>query len=197
MGGFFFSHGQSIALFGGSFDPPHDGHRRIAEAALKALHVDFVWWLVSPQNPLKNHPASKLSTRLEATRKLAAHPKFIVSDEETQLGTRFAIDTVRALKSRHQQVNFIWLIGADNLAQLHQWHDWQGLMRDVPIAVYPRPHDTTKAMFSAAAHRFAPYRLDARDAALLKHQTAPAWVLLDGKQSDLSSTDLRKTPKSC
>ena len=145
MSRIFFSPGQRVALFGGSFDPPHAGHRQAALAALKALQVDFVWWLVAPQNPLKPHQPSDMAARLTATRALAAHPKFRVSDEETRLGTHFAIDTVRALKARHRGVDFVWLVGADNLANLHAWRHWQALMQEVPLAVYPRPGATLRA----------------------------------------------------
>ena len=128
----FFSPGQTVVLFGGSFDPPHDGHRLIAEAALNQLNADFVWWLVSPQNPLKTRKAGAARARLAATRKLAAHPKFIVSDEEARLGTQYAVDTVVALQKRYPHVRFIWLIGADNLLAMHEWKDWQILMHRVP-----------------------------------------------------------------
>jgi nicotinate-nucleotide adenylyltransferase len=185
-----FSSGQTVVLFGGSFDPPHAGHRLVAEAALKQLKADFVWWLVSPQNPLKEAKAGATETRLAATRALAAHPRFIVSDEETRLGTQYAIDTVAALKARYGNVHFIWLIGADNLAQLHHWKDWQALMQSVAIAVYPRPGATLKALAAPAAQKFAAYRLP--DAAQLRRYDAPAWALLRGAQSAESSTALRQ-----
>ena len=186
----FFSPGQTVVLFGGSFDPPHDGHRLIAEAALKQLNADFVWWLVSPQNPLKARKAGAASTRLTATRALAAHPKFIVSDEEARLGTQYAVDTVAALQKRFPHVRFIWLIGADNLAGMHEWKDWQGLMHRLPLAVYPRPGATLKALASPAAQKFAAHRL--AEAAQLRHYQAPVWTLLRGAQSAESSTALRQ-----
>ena len=179
-----------MVLFGGSFDPPHSGHRLLAEAALKQLKADFVWWLVSPQNPLKTRKAGATGARLAATRQLAAQPKFIVSDEETRLGTQYAIDTVAALQARYSHVHFIWLIGADNLANMHKWRDWQALMARVPLAVYPRPGATLKALASPAARAFAPHRLV--EAARLRRYDAPAWTLLRGAQSGESSTALRQ-----
>lgn len=186
----FFSAGQTVVLFGGSFDPPHTGHRLIAEAALKQLNADFVWWLVSPQNPLKARKAGSAEVRLAASRELAAHPKFIVSDEEARLNTQYAIDTVTALQNRYPHVHFVWLIGADNMSQMHQWKDWRGLMTRVPLAVYPRPGATLKALASPAAHSFAMHRL--AEAAQLSHYRAPAWALLRGAQSHESSTALRQ-----
>lgn len=187
-----FFDGATIALFGGSFDPPHDGHKLVAKAALRALKVDFVWWLVSPQNPLKDHAPETIATRLEAVRRLADDRRFTVSAEEQQLGTYYAIDTVRALKARHPHVHFIWLIGADNLATMHRWKNWQALMREVPMAVYPRPGAAHKAGLAPAAQSFNRARLADRQAAKLCTYAAPAWVMLSGRQSTLASSALRQ-----
>ncbi len=191
----FFSRGQTVVLFGGSFDPPHDGHRLVAKAALAQLQADFVWWLVSPQNPLKAHRPGAQSDRLAAAQKLARHPKFIVSNEEARLGTQYAADTVQALKQAHPGVRFIWLIGADNLAQMHKWKDWQVLMGEIAIAVYPRPGATLKALAGKAALRFGTRRLPSAEAARLGRSRAPAWTLLHGVQSGQSSTALRQAQK--
>ncbi|MGB0477996.1 MAG: nicotinate-nucleotide adenylyltransferase [Parvibaculales bacterium] len=187
-----FFDGAKVALFGGSFDPPHDGHRLVAKAALRALKVDYVWWLVSPQNPLKSHKPKALAKRLAAVRDLADERRFMVSDEETRLGTFYAIDTVRALKAAYPQVTFIWLIGADNLSGLHRWKDWQSLMREIPLAVYPRPGAAHKAALSPAARAFDYARLDTAAAAQLPLYQAPAWVMLDGARSSLASSQLRQ-----
>ena len=112
----YFARGTSVALFGGSFDPPHDGHRLVSLAALRALNIDHVWWLVSPQNPLKTHQPQEMAHRLAACETLARHPRIHVSDEEARLGTQYAIDTVRRLKAAHDGVHFIWLMGSDSLA---------------------------------------------------------------------------------
>lgn len=187
-----FFDGAKVALFGGSFDPPHEGHRLVAQAALRALNVDYVWWLVSPQNPLKSHKPKAIDRRVAAVQKLADDRRFIVSDEETRLGTFYAIDTVRALQTAYPQVSFIWLIGADNLVGLHRWKDWQRLMREIPLAVYPRPGAAHKAALSPAARAFDYARLDAAAAAQLPLYQAPAWVMLDGARSSLASSQLRQ-----
>ena len=187
-----FLDGAKVALFGGSFDPPHEGHRLVAQAALHALNVDYVWWLVSPQNPLKSHKPKAIDRRVAAVQKLADDRRFIVSDEETRLGTFYAIDTVRALQTAYPQVSFIWLIGADNLVGLHRWKGWQRLMREIPLAVYPRPGAAHKAALSPAARAFDYARLDAAAAAQLPLYQAPAWVMLDGARSSLASSQLRQ-----
>ena len=187
-----FFDGAKVALFGGSFDPPHEGHRLVAQAALRALNIDYVWWLVSPQNPLKNHRPKAIDRRVAAVQKLACDRRFIVSDEETRLGTFYTIDTVRALRAAYPQVSFIWLIGADNLVGLHRWKDWQSLIREIPLAIYPRPGAAHKAALSPAARAFDYARLDAAAAAQLPLCQAPAWVMLDGARSPLASSQLRQ-----
>jgi len=188
-----FFDGAKIALFGGSFDPPHDGHKMVAEAALRALQVDYVWWLVTPQNPLKTTaPSTASGHRVAAVKKLVNNRRFIVSDEENRLGTKYAVDTARRLKARYPRCKFIWLIGADNLSQMHHWKDWQGLMRSLPMAVYPRPGDSHKAAMAPAAAAFSWARLNREAAAHLADYQAPAWVMLDGKQSGLASSRLRQ-----
>lgn len=186
-----FTPGMSVGLFGGSFDPPHTGHRLVSLTALKALQLDRIWWLVSPQNPLKQHAPKDAAARVAACRALARHPKIFVSDEETRLGTQYAIDTVRRLKAANPGVRFIWLMGADNLAGLHKWKFWDELMREIPVAIYPRPGSTLQAGISPAAMRFAPWRKPASAAASFRFAQAPAWIMLDGVLSGLSSSALR------
>ncbi len=186
-----FASGQSVGLFGGSFDPPHAGHRLVSLTALKALELDYIWWLVSPQNPLKKHPPSNMHERLAACRMVARHRKIHVSDEETRRSTHYAIDTVRHLKAAHPGVRFIWIMGADNLADLHNWKFWNEFMQELPVAVYPRPGYTLRAGGSPAATRFAPWRKPALSARQLKFNTSPAWILLDGVLSGLASSALR------
>lgn len=186
------SAGMSVALFGGSFDPPHAGHRLVSLTALKALHLDRIWWLVSPQNPLKKHAPQDSATRVATCRAVAAHPRIYVSDEESRLGTRYTIDTVRRLKARHPGVRFIWLMGADNLVDLHKWKFWDELMQEVPMAIYPRTGSTLQAGLSPAATRFARWRKATAQAAHFKYFDAPAWIVLNGVLNGLSSSALRQ-----
>lgn len=183
--------GLSVGLFGGSFDPPHEGHRQVSLAAMNRLGLDFVWWLVSPQNPLKSHAPTDMATRLAETQKLARHPRIHVSDPETTLGTRYAVDTVRALKARNPGVHFIWLIGADNFADFHHWQSWRALMAEIPVAVYPRPGHTLRAMGGQAANTHARYRHRSEAAGRFKYHAPPSWILLHGRLSHVSSTALR------
>ena len=141
-----------IGLLGGSFNPAHSGHRHISLAALQALGLDQVWWLVSPGNPLKEGAAdmAPFKARLASARTMARGTPIRVSEFEAREGTRFTIDTVRALKSRFPQHRFIWLLGSDTLPNFHKWRDWRGLAREVPIAVIPRPGYDSQALAARA-----------------------------------------------
>ena len=131
---------KKIGLLGGSFNPAHRGHRRISLAAMQALGLDEVWWLVSPGNPLK--PARGMApyeARLSSARELASGARIRVSDFEHQAGTRYTVDTLAALRRRYPDTRFIWLMGADTMPQFHQWRRWRDLAAMVPIAVIHRP----------------------------------------------------------
>lgn len=133
-----------VGLFGGTFDPPHEGHAQVAQMALRQLGLDRVIWLVSPGNPLKWTP-SDLAARLDQTRKFARGPAMIVSDAETRLGTRYTVDAIQALCRRFPGVQFVWIMGSDSLAGFHRWKGWKTIARLVPIAVAARPGSTIRA----------------------------------------------------
>jgi nicotinate-nucleotide adenylyltransferase len=179
-----------IGLLGGSFNPAHAAHRQISLAALKRLRLDQVWWLVSPSNPLKPK-APDLETRIMTARKVAHHPKIVVTGFEAGRNSAYTVDTIRFLKRRYPAVNFVWLMGADNLVSFHRWRSWETLFRLVPIAVLDRPGYRLKARASRAAQHFASAALDETDAAGLPGMEPPAWALLSLPLSSLSSTRLR------
>lgn len=188
----FASPGQRIGLLGGSFNPAHRGHLHVSRVALAQLALDRVWWLVSPQNPLKaSADMASLAVRLEGARAVARDPRLRVFALESQLGTRFTIDTVRALKRRYPHVRFVWLMGADNLASFHRWRDWRGIMAALPVAVVARPGSSFAALSSPAARRFAGARIAPSRARGLAGRAPPAWTLLLARLDPTSSTALR------
>ncbi len=127
-----------IGLLGGSFNPPHEAHREISLTALKRLGLDQVWWLVTPGNPLKDpSKLASLESRVEAARKMARHPRIEVTGFAG--GSAYTIDLLAELKRRFPGVNFVWLMGADNLADFHRWQAWQQIFERMPIAVLDRP----------------------------------------------------------
>ena len=190
--GFSLSPGMRVGLYGGSFNPVHEGHAHVARMALKRLSLDRVIWLVSPQNPLKRQaPASDLRERLASVRALAKGPRMTVSDAEARMGLRYTVDTLRVLKARFPGVHFVWIMGADNLASFHRWRGWAQIMRSVPVAVIARPGATLSAGFSPTARRFAAARRPLSAAGRLAMMHPPAWIYLPARLKHVSSTALR------
>ena len=189
--------GMRVGLFGGSFDPAHEGHAHVAETALTRLRLDKVIWLVSPQNPLKSAAESaSLTARMASARRMARGPHMIVSDIEHRVGSRYTIDILRILKQRFPGVRFVWIMGADNLASLHSWRGWAQIMREMPVAVIARPGAELKSRSSPAARRFAHARLSSREAPRLAGRRSPAWLYLRAPFNFASSTALRARLKA-
>ncbi len=164
-------------MLGGSFNPAHEGHRHVALVALRRLGLDEIWWLVSPQNPLKATAGmSSQAARLDGARRMARHPAFRVTGLETRLGTRYTADTLRVLLRRFPVARFVWLMGADNLAQIPQWERWPSIFQTVAVAVLDRSPYSLAALASKAARRFAKGRRRA-DRALLG-TGKPAWTYI-------------------
>lgn len=183
--------GQVIGLLGGSFDPAHAGHAHITREAIKRFGLDRVWWLVSPGNPLKARGPAPLDRRMARARAVMAHPRVDVTDLETILGTRYTAQTLARLRALYPQVRFVWLMGADNLAQFHLWQDWRGIMASVPIGVLARPGQRISARMSRAASIYAPSRIPGRMGHMLARAQAPAWCFVNVPMNDASSTAIR------
>ena len=185
--------GRRVGLLGGSFNPAHDGHRAVSLFALRALRLDQIWWLVSPQNPLKpSCDMAALASRLAQARVITRHPKLVVSDLETRLGTRYTADTLAELRRRYPRTRFVWLMGADNLAQMPRWRHWQRLFSTIPIATFHRAPYSLRALSGRAARRFAACRVRSEAARRLAEMAAPAWVLLQNPRHPASSTAIRR-----
>lgn len=187
-----FEAGQRIGLFGGSFNPAHQGHVMVALYALKRLRLDWVWWLVTPQNPLKsNAETAAYDERLEQTAQMADHPRFRVTDLEAQIGSRNTAQTLAALAPALKRGKFVWLMGADSFRDLHHWHDWTKIAETLPLAVLARPGYTIRALQSPAALRFAQNRLPLEQLADLPGHQPPAWAFIPMPLRRESSTAIR------
>ena len=180
-----------MGLLGGSFDPPHGGHVQASLEAMRALELDWVWWLVSPGNPLKREGPAALGRRLAAARSLVRHPRIRVTDIEAQLGTRYTAETLERLIPRCPQLRFVWLMGSDNLLQFHRWRDWRRIMAMVPVAVLARPGARIEARFAPAARAFREAQLNESEARTLARREPPGWVVLNMPLNPLSSSQLR------
>jgi nicotinate-nucleotide adenylyltransferase len=181
-----------IGLLGGSFNPAHEGHRHVAELALRRLGLDEVWLLVSPGNPLKpRRGMAPFAERLASARRIADGRRVIAADVEARLGTRYTVDTLARLRQRFPRARFVLVVGADNLSQLPRWKRWRRIAQETPIAVLPRPAETRRALHGKAARALARHRR--RPEALLAGP-APAhapWVLLPAREHPASATAIR------
>ena len=192
--GFDLKPGMRVGLYGGSFNPAHEGHAHVAETAMRRLGLDRVVWLVSPQNPLKDaRHSAPLAQRMASARLQAHGPSMVVSDFETRAGVVWTVDTLRLLVARHPGVRFVWLMGSDNLADFHRWRGWTDIMRLMPVAVIARPGSELDSRTAPAAARFARFRIPAARAGLLPSLQAPAWTYLTAPLNPRSSTAMRAT----
>lgn len=181
-----------VGLLGGSFNPAHGGHRHISLRALDALGLNEVWWLVSPQNPLKPRAGmAALEKRLAEARRVARHPRIVPTDIERGLGTTRTLDTISALQRRFPHIRFVWLMGADNLAQFHRWWRWRNLARRVPIVVIARPHYVGRSQTAPAAGWLRRWRRSSP--AALRSGRLPLFLFLNLGLDPRSATTIRAT----
>lgn len=188
--------GQTIGLFGGTFNPAHAGHLHVAECGLQRLGLDQIWWMVSPGNPLKTDQ-TPYEERVATVEALDLPPRMYISHMEQDFGTRYTVDTLRHAKKRWPHTHFVFLMGADNLRQLPLWKGWREIMETVPIAVIARPgaktSDTIKARLSLAARTYSHARILESQAHTLARRKAPAWTYLTPPLNGMSSTAIRQT----
>lgn len=184
--------GARIGLYGGSFNPPHAAHRLVADLAMQRLGLDRIWWMVTPGNPLKDaNGLPPVAARIDQVRQIAGRARHDVTGFEQDIGARYSHQTIVWLQNRFPDVNFVWIMGADSMASLHHWRCWRDIMRRIPVAVIDRPGQTLAATASVAARTFAAARVPEADARQIAISRSPAWVLLHGPRSPLSSTALR------
>ncbi len=183
---------KRVGLLGGSFNPAHRGHRRISLAAIEALGLDEVWWLVSPGNPLKSgRDMAPFEARLESAKRMARRAPIRATDFEARAGTRFTIDTLSALLSRYPSYRFVWLIGSDTVAQFHQWKSWRNIARRVPIAMIARPGYDGPARAARAMGWLRRFVRPSSQARKWTEWSAPAILLLRLPPDPTSATALR------
>ncbi|WP_245262693.1 nicotinate-nucleotide adenylyltransferase [Ensifer sp. BR816] len=183
---------MAVGLFGGSFNPPHDGHVLVAETALRKLGLDQLWWMVTPGNPLKDrNNLAPLAERIATSEKIARNPRIKVTAFEQALGQSYTARTLEFVRARNRGVRFVWVMGADNLRNFHRWQNWRRIVRTFPVAVIDRPGSTLAFLSSRMAMTFSHARIDEDDAPRLAFRRAPAWTFIHGPRSSLSSTALR------
>ncbi len=189
---------KRIGILGGSFNPAHEGHLHISELALERLILDEIWWLVSPQNPLKSITGMALFEDRMASAKAAtsAKPEIIISDFEKVHGSNRTLSSLTKLKYTYPKHQFVWLMGADNLIQAHRWHRWTSIFDIVPIAVFARPTYSLRALSARAAKTFAEARVEEIKAGTLVEMKPPAWTYLEIPLHSASSTEIRSSAQA-
>lgn len=184
--------GMRIGLFGGSFNPAHEGHLLVARQCLTRLALDAVWLLVSPGNPLKDHAElAPLDQRVAATRRLMDDPRIEVTGFEAAHGFHYTYDTLSFLRQAFPATRFVWIMGADNLVRFHEWERWRDIAELMPMAVYVRPGSALRAISSTAATALRRYRIPEAAAETIAGREPPAWVYLHGMTSKQSSSAIR------
>ena len=181
----------SVGLFGGSFNPAHEGHMHVAKCGLRDLGLNHIWWMVSPQNPLKpKQPCYE--SRVKTVEALNLPPRMSISHAEVNYGTQFTIDLIKRLERAYPNTRFVFLMGADNFAQLPKWKNWREIVDSVPIAVISRPGDGVRPRLSKTARILADARLPEESSHILANLAPPVWTFLTPPLNSLSSTALRK-----
>lgn len=181
-----------VGLFGGSFNPPHEGHRLVAEIALKQLRLDQLWWMVTPGNPLKSRSVLlPLQERIRLSEDLTRNRRIRVTAFEERLKTGFTAQTIEYVLARNTGVRFVWIMGADSLKSFHRWQKWREIAASIPIAVIDRPGATLSFLSSPAARALSVSRIDESDAGILAQKVPPRWTFIHGPRSSLSSTVIR------
>jgi len=189
--------GLKIGLLGGSFNPAHDGHRHISLEAIKRLKLDAIWWLVSPQNPLKSSKdMAPQAERYQSALKASHHPRIIPVTLESDLKTKYTAQTLKKLMAHFPATNFVWLMGADNLHQFHKWDKWKTITKTMPICILDRPPYGNTVKQSIAGATISKYKIPENKAHELCLLKAPAWSILHIPLNPLSATDIRKKSTS-
>jgi len=191
-----FEDGMTIGLFGGSFNPPHEGHVHVSKTALLRGALDQVWWLVTPGNPLKNTSGlENLAGRIKKCHALITHPAIKITAIEAKYNLQYTQETLALLKRLAPRVNFVWIMGADNLKNFHKWQNWRQIANQMPIMIIDRPGSTLSYRSAQAAIALSRYRVDESDAKLLGKMKAPAWAFIHAPRNSMSSTAIRNGNK--
>ena len=182
---------RPVGLLGGSFSPPHQGHVHISEVALRMFDLGKIYWVYAKQNPLKKVGPSSLEYRFEESKKLVNNPRIKLSSIEIMNNFHYSFQLLKFLKRRNSHINFIWVMGEDNIVQFHLWKNWQWIVDNVKIAVIARGGNRSMVNSSTFALKYRSFRLKGKQSAQLQQFKPPIWCIVDSKKIKLSSTDLR------
>ncbi len=183
---------KKIGLLGGSFDPPHKGHLYISIEAKKKLKLDEVWWLVTPQNPLKISKPATYQERIMNCKKITKNYPIKIKEIEKKINSRFTYETLNYLLNHYKNLKFFWLMGADNLINFHKWQKWRKIFKEISVVVFKRHGYNNNALQSTAYKSFSSYRIDSSIIVKNSFENLPSWTYINNKEIKVSSSDIRK-----
>jgi len=183
---------NNIGLLGGSFDPPHKGHLYISLEAKKILKLDDIWWLVTPKNPLKlNQPAS-YRDRIKNCKLIIKNKPIKIKEIEKKINSKFSYQTIKYLNNHYKNINFFWLMGADNLINFHKWQNADKIFSEIPVVVFRRYGYNNKALKSHTSNFYKNFRVINKNLHIKDFKQLPAWTIIKNKEIRISSTEIRK-----
>jgi len=183
---------KNIGLLGGSFDPPHKGHLYISLEAKKILKLDDIWWLVTPQNPLKANQPASYSDRIKNCKLIIKNQPIKIKEIEKKINSKFSYQTIKYLNNQYKNINFFWLMGADNLINFHKWQNADKIFNEIPIVVFKRYGYNDKALKSYTSNFYKNFRLSSNNLHIKNFKQLAAWTIIKNKEIRISSTEIRK-----
>ena len=182
---------KSIGLLGGSFDPPHKGHLFISLEAKKILKLEEIWWIVTPQNPLKISKPATYKERIKNCKNITRNFPIKIKEIEKQIGSDYSYKTINYILNHYKNIKFFWLMGADNLISFHKWQNWQKIFNNISIVIFKRHGYNIKALKSIASKRFINNKILGSDFNMEEFNNLPSWVFVDNNEIKISSSDIR------
>ena len=182
---------KKIGLLGGSFDPPHKGHLFISLEAKKLLKLNEVWWIVTPQNPLKISKPATYQERVNNCKKISRNYPINIKEIEKKIGSNYSYKTINYILHHYKNIKFFWLMGADNLISFHKWQKWQKIFNNMSIVIFKRHGYNTKALKSIASKKFVHNRILRSKIDLKDFNNLPSWTIIKNKEVRISSTEIR------
>ena len=179
-------------MLGGSFDPPHRGHIYISLEAKKFLSLKEIWWLVTPQNPLKISSPATYEQRLKNCRKIVKNHPILIKEIEKKINSKYSFYTLEYLHHHYSNIKFYWLMGADNLVNFHQWQNWRQFFNQISIVVFRRHGYNNAALKSKASKTYINYKINSNQLSQMRFTSLPSWSFINNKEIRISSTEIRK-----
>ena len=183
---------KNVGILGGSFDPPHKGHLYISLEAKKILKLEEVWWLVTPQNPLKIIRPANYKERVKNCKLISKNQPIKIKEIEKKINSKYSYQTIKYLNNHYKNINFIWLMGADNLINFHKWQNANKIFNEIPIVVFRRYGYNEKALKSYTSNFYKNFKINEKNIRIESFYKLPAWTIIQNKEIKISSTEIRK-----